>query len=233
MSLSPRKFLQYSQALEAFPLNVRNAIYARSEYRDYKNGDYIFRSGDEGPYFMAGVMSGRLRMGVRSQEGKEMLFTMVEKGEVFGEMSVLDELPRAVDVMATTDTTLMIMKRDDLLPHLRTCPEAMLSLFRITCYRMRLYIHTMELLALQNVTKKLGRYLLRLGRDYGVEKDGTLVISSHLSQADIGLQLGVSRESINKQLNTFAEQGFLRHSSDEIVLCDIEGLKRSIAAVGV
>jgi CRP/FNR family cyclic AMP-dependent transcriptional regulator len=231
MPLSPRKFLQYSQVFELLPLNMRNAIYAGAEYRDFRQGEYIFRVGDNGT-FMAGLLSGRLRMGIRSLEGKEMLITMVERGELFGEMSILDDMPRAVDVIAETDCRLIIIKREDFLPALRASPDAMLGLIRITCYRMRLYLQIMELIALQSLPVRLGRYLLRLARDYGTEEGGNIVITARLSQAEIGQQLASSRESINKQLHDFAAKGLLSLSGSTIVLNDIDGLKKAITYIG-
>ena len=233
MPLSPRNFLQYSQVLDNFPLSVRNIIYAKSEYRDFKKGEYVFRDGDLGPYYMGGVMSGRLRVAVKSREGKELLITLIEKGELFGEMSMFDEMPRVVDVMADAPSTVMIIKREDFIPHMLTCHEAILSLFKITCRRMRMYVHTVELLALQNVKQKLGRHLLHLAQDYGDVENGVMVIDAQLSQSDIGLQLGVSRESVNKHINAFVEQGFLSYSNESIILRDAEGLKKFITTPDV
>ena len=175
-------------------------------------------------------MSGRLRVAVKSREGKELLITLIEKGELFGEMSMFDEMPRVVDVMADAPSTVMIMKRDDFIPHMLTCPDAILNLFKITCRRMRLYVHTVELLALQNVKQKLGRHLLHLAQDYGAEENGVIVIDAQLSQGDIGLQLGVTRESVNKQMSAFIDEGFLTYRGENIILRDIEGLKKSISS---
>ena len=61
-------------------------------------------------------MNGRLRLSLSSPEGKDILVTMVERGEMIGEMSVIDELPRATDLIAETDSTLMIIQRNDFIP---------------------------------------------------------------------------------------------------------------------
>jgi len=231
MPLSSRKFLQYSQVLELFPLQQRNRIYAVAEYKDFRSDTPVFKKGEDGS-FMAGVMSGRLRMSVHSKEGKEMLVTMVEKGELFGEMSVLDESPRAVDVISETDCTLMIIKRDDFIPILRESPDAMMGLLKLTCHRMRLYLQTMELVSLQSLPVRFARYLLRLARDYGTERDGHIVISARLSQLDIAQQLACTRESINKQLSSFADKKLLALEGDDIVLLDVAGIRQAIAMPG-
>lgn len=232
MSTSPRKLLQYNDLFEQFPPQVRQAFYAKARPQPYKAGEYVFRNGDEGPYYMAAVMSGRLRMSVHSLEGKEMLITMVERGEIFGEMSVFDNSPRAVDVVAETDCTCLIIMRDDFIPLVSAYPDVLLGIMKMMCHRMRLYAHTLELIALQNLPGRFARYLLRLAKDYGVEQDGKIRIQAGLSQADIGQQLATTRESINKQLKIFVTRGYIAVDGDVITLLDIPGLKEIAPETG-
>jgi len=229
MTLPPRDCLQYPQLLELFPLVVRNAIYAKSEYRSYKKGEFICRDGDKGPYFMGCLMSGRLRAFVTSREGKEFLLSMVEKGEMVGEMSMFDQMPRPLNLLAEEDCTIMLLKQEEFLPHLLACPEAVLNLFKQNSRRMRAYLRRMELLALQNVKQRLGRHLIHLARDFGQEVDGVIKINARQTQADIGMQLGISRESVNKQINAFVELGIILYNGESITLCSIERLKHALA----
>jgi CRP-like cAMP-binding protein len=231
MPNSSRTQLLYKQIFDLFPLQARNALYAKAEYRNYRRGEVVFRRDDEGSY-MGGVMSGRLKATVSSREGKQMLVTLIEKGELFGEVSMFDDMPRAVDVVVESDCTLIIIHRDDLMPLLRAHPDAMIGVSRMLCHRIRMYIHTLELVALQSLAAKLGRFLLRLAREHGVEReDGSVVISPRLSQAEIGQQLACSRESVNKQLGIFTDLGLLALDGDEIILLNIDGLKQAIRPI--
>jgi CRP-like cAMP-binding protein len=176
-------------------------------------------------------MSGRLRASVTSREGREFLISTIEKGEMFGEMSMFDQMPRPVDIAAESDCTIMILQQEDFIPHLLACPEAIMNLFKLNSRRMRAYVRRMELLALQTVQQKLGRHLIHMARDFGSEADGKIVINLRQTQSDIGLQLGVSRESVNKQINAFVEQGLILYNGESVTLCDVEGLKRTILPV--
>ncbi|MGB9154762.1 MAG: Crp/Fnr family transcriptional regulator, partial [Alphaproteobacteria bacterium] len=192
MTLPSRECLQYTQILDLFPLAVRNAIYAKSEHRAYKKGDFVYHDGDQGPFFMGCLISGRLRASVTSREGKEFLLSMIEKGEMFGEMSMFDQMSRPVDIIAESDCSVMILQPEDFLPHLLACPGAVMNLFKLNGHRMRAYVRRIELLALQTVKQKLGRHLIHLSRDFGRVVDDTIIIDVRQTQADIGLQLGVS-----------------------------------------
>jgi CRP-like cAMP-binding protein len=227
MSATPRRQLQYNQVLELFPLSVRNQIFAGSEYRSYSRDQILFQRHDEGT-FMAAVMSGRFRMMVRSPENKELLITMVERGELVGEMSVLDDAPRAVDVISETDSTVMIIKRDDFLPILRSNADAMMGLLKLTCHRMRSYLRTMEMIALEGLPARMARYLLQLADDYGTAQDGGILISSKLSQADIAQQLACSRESVNKQLANLIEKKLIALQDQGILLLNPDELRQSL-----
>lgn len=177
---------------------------------------------------MAAVMSGRFRMMVRSPENKELLITMVERGELVGEMSVLDDAPRAVDVISETDSTVMIIKRDDFLPILRSNADAMMGLLKLTCHRMRSYLRTMEMIALEGLPARMARYLLQLADDYGTAQDGGILISSKLSQADIAQQLACSRESVNKQLANLIEKKLIALQDQGILLLNPDELRQSL-----
>ncbi|MDD5586208.1 MAG: Crp/Fnr family transcriptional regulator [Alphaproteobacteria bacterium] len=222
-----RKALQYNNVLEQFPPRLRNEIYAKAKYQDFKRGAFVYRRGDQN-YFMAGVMSGRLRLSLSSPEGKEILVTMVERGEMIGEMSVIDELPRATNLVAETDSTLIIIHRDDFIPLLLSSPEAMMNMMLTDCHRRRRYINTIELMALQSAPIKVANYLLRLARDYGAEQDGKVHVHARLSQIDMAHQLACSRESVNKQLAALVEKCLVSLEGDIIVLNDVEGLKRIV-----
>lgn len=224
-----RKVLQYNHVMELFPLRLRNEIFAKAKYQDFRRGSYIYRRGDEGT-FLVGVMSGRLRLSLSSPEDKEILVTMVEKGEMVGEMSVIDGLPRATDLIAEADSTLMIVQREDFIPILLSSPEAMLGMMRTDCHRRRRYINTIELMSLQSAPVKVARYLLRLARDYGAEREGGVHIDARLSQIDMARQLACSRESVNRQLSSLAEKGLVTLNDDIVILNDVEALKQIVAS---
>src|ERR1700733_5428351 len=137
----------------------------------------------------------------------------------------MDGWPRTADAHAEDETTLMIIRHQDFIPALMANPEAMFGIIKMLCHRLRLFIDTIDLIALQNLPVRLARYLLRLAGEYGtVDESGQIVIRSGLNQSAIGQQLATSRESINKQLKTFAGQNLISIRGEEIIITDPEGL---------
>jgi CRP/FNR family transcriptional regulator, cyclic AMP receptor protein len=222
-----RKTLQYTLIWDRFSLRLRNELYAKAKYKNFDRDSYIYRRGDDGDFLVC-VMSGRLRLSLILPEGKEILFSMVERGEMLGEVSVIDELPRATDLIADTDSNLMIIYRDDFIPLLLSCPEAMLVMMRTDYNWIRRYISTIELISMQNASLRVARYLLRLAGDYGDERDGNVYIKARLSQKDMARQISCSRESMNKQLSALTEKGFVSLIDDTIVINDVKSLMRLV-----
>ncbi|MDR3448971.1 MAG: Crp/Fnr family transcriptional regulator [Alphaproteobacteria bacterium] len=216
--------LQYDEFFRLFPAATRAELFARATHKYFPAGSFIYHRGDE-EAFMGIVMAGRLRMSMHASDGRGVLVGLVESGEVFGETTLLDALPRTTDAEAETDVSLMILRRDDFMPALKASPEAMLGVIQMLCHRLRIYLDTIDLIALQNLPKRLARHLLRLAADYGVSENGQTVIRAGLNQASLGQQLATSRESINKQLKSFATEGLIRLNGNEIILLNQQALR--------
>ena len=214
--------LQYQDFLGLFPAHIRSHILNKSETRVYKKGEFLFKRGEDGPW-MGALLTGRVRMIIRAGD-KEMFLSMFERGEIFGERALLDGLPRGADAVAEDEATCIILKREEVLPLLFQYPESMFCIVRMLCNRLLRYTETMQLHSTQNLTTRLASYLLFLARTYGKDINGEMVIRSGLNQSDIGQKLGSTRESINRQLKSFVDQGFIIIRGDEIVLLDSNAL---------
>jgi CRP-like cAMP-binding protein len=211
--------LQHNELFGLFPSAVRSQLYNKTETRFCKNGDVIFRQGEEGDWFAA-ILAGRVHEYVHAPDGRQMLLSIVERGEIFGERSLLDGFPRASDAIADGDTTFIIVKRDDFLPVLFGQPEAMYAVIKMLCNRMLRYTETLQLCTLENLSTRVAHLLLHLARKYGKEVEGRTIIHAGLSQSDLAHLLASSRESVNKQLKIFVHKGCIALEGENIVILD-------------
>jgi CRP-like cAMP-binding protein len=217
--------LHYHDFFKLFPPDVRDAILKKAFHKTYRAGETVYYRGDEDA-FMGVVVSGRLRMSMSATDGRGILLGLVETGEIFGETTLIDGLPRTTDAQADTDSSVMIIRHGDFIPALKSNPEAMYGVMKMLCHRMRIYLDTIDIIALQNLPIRLARLILRLAGEYGVEENGHIVIRAGLNQASIGQQVAASRESINKQLKAFVGQRLIDMDGDEITLLNIGALSR-------
>jgi CRP/FNR family cyclic AMP-dependent transcriptional regulator len=217
--------LQYHDFLKLFPDDIRAGLLKKTQNKTFRCGEIVYYRGDTDA-FMGVVISGRLRMSMNDADGRGVLLGLVETGEVFGETALIDGLPRTTDAHADTETTIMILRHNDFAATLKAHPEAMYGVIMMLCHRMRVYLDTIDLMALQNLPIRLARLILRLSGDYGTEENGYIVIRAGLNQTALGQKLATSRESINKQLKIFANEGYVRINGDEITLLDAAGLHK-------
>src|SRR5262249_11886462 len=191
-------------------------------------GGTIFTKGDPGSCLFA-VDEGVVKISVPSVEGHSPVFTLVAKGEILGEIALLDGRPRTGDASAITDCQLFLIERRDLLPLLREAPEIALKLTEILCDRLRRTTEQAENLMFLDLAARLAKALLRLatGAHNGAERKVTL------TQQDLGDLIGMPRESTNRKLRKWEDNRWVRLERRAIVITSVEALS-SIAdgAVG-
>jgi CRP/FNR family cyclic AMP-dependent transcriptional regulator len=180
-----------------------------------------------------GILSGRVRIYSTSADGEEILLNVMDKGELFGEVALLDSRPRTASAAALEQTELMCIHRDHLLPYLRQHPDIALGMFSLLCSRIRWTATLLEDGAFLDFPAKLAKRLLFLSERYGcADRQGTR-ISLQLSQDDLGNMVGATREAINKQLALWRSQGIVQTARKTVIIRDQETLRRISQGVDI
>ena len=159
------------------------------------------------------VLSGRVRVYVSDDQGKEMFLSEAGKGEYFGEMA-LDEGPRSASVITLEPTRFLVVPKDDFAAFLAQSPEFALHLVRKLIRRVRALTHDVKSLALMDVYGRVARMLL----DLAVERDGALVIEHRPTQQEMANRIGASREMISRILTELAAGGYIEVARDRITI---------------
>jgi CRP-like cAMP-binding protein len=184
----------------------------------------IFQKGDPGDSMMA-VLRGRVKICAYSSEGRELVLNIIDRGGVFGEIALLDGQARTADAVALEETELLVLQRARFMPFLAGNPELVARLFTVLCQRLRQTSEHLEDTLFREAPSRLARGLLRLADGFGRPVVGGTRIEIKLSQQQIGNLIGISRESINKHLGEWREQGFLIVDAGVITLRDREALE--------
>lgn len=193
--------------------------------RRYAPGDVIFYEGDPGQalYLLA---SGQVRIFVHGAEGNETsVIVFGRPGEMFGELAVVDELPRSATAVAMGHTTLYLLSRDNFRKHMQQCPQFALNFLQQLTLRVRYNTRQMDSLASLTVPQRLARKLIELAHNYGrAEEDGVLVDMA-LSQTDLANLIGATRESANKSLRDFRRQRWISLRDGRFLIHDADALR--------
>jgi CRP-like cAMP-binding protein len=198
-----------------------------SRVERYRAGKEIFAKGSPGDSMMA-VVSGTAKMTSVSADGKEIVLNIMNPGETFGEFALLDGGERSADAIAMTDCELLVLRRRDFMPILENHPEMCMILLRILCQRLRQTSEQVEDVLFRHLESRIAKALLRLAETAGRKDDQGLSIDLHLSQRELGNIAAGSRESVNKHLQIWHKEGFIRLAKGSIVILDRAAIERLV-----
>jgi CRP/FNR family transcriptional regulator, cyclic AMP receptor protein len=181
----------------------------------------IFAKGDPGSSLFA-ICRGTVKISVPSVDGHDAVFNLISKGDIFGEIALLDGRPRTADAVAITDCVLFVIERRDFLPLMREEPDIALRMIEILCARLRQTTEQAENLMFLPLRGRLAKALLRLSDSDGHGCERKAVVT----QKDLGNLIGMSRESTNRQLRIWEEQEWVRLQRGGIVILSPQALER-------
>jgi len=192
-----------------------------------KRGATIFSKGDPGNSLYA-VISGTVKISISSPDGRNAILNMVGPGEVFGDMAVLSGQPRSADATANTNCEIYVIDRRDFLPFVRSQPALSMKFIELLCTRLRQTSDQVEQVILQDLPGRLSSALLGLAERRKLEPTSQTI---SITQQEISEMVGMTRESINKQLRAWAARGWVRLEHGAIVVLDPASL-RELAEAG-
>jgi len=192
--------------------------------RRFRRGEVIFHIGDPGDALFV-MVDGEVKISLPSETGEEAILATLQKGDVFGELALLDGAPRSATATAISATETVVLPRDrfrELIATEAGVRDALLS--SIAGELRRLTTHVEELHFL-DITGRLAARLVRLAQEGGTRlPDGGIRLRTNLTQGDLAAMVGCTRQSVNKLLGQFTDDGLIRLEREGIVVADVEGL---------
>ena len=207
--------------LKEFAPRELEGLIAHARFQRYPAHQVIFQRGDPGTSMMS-VVTGRVKISAYSADGREVIFNIIEPGHVFGEIALLDGKERTADATAMEPSELLVIDRRDFMPFLARHPEIAVKLVDVLCERLRRTSEQVEYTLILDRPGRLARLLVRLAADYGHPTPAGTRIDLKLSQTDLGNMVGMTRESMNKQLSEWREEGLIQLDERLITICDLE-----------
>jgi CRP/FNR family transcriptional regulator, cyclic AMP receptor protein len=181
----------------------------------------IFAKGDPGSSLFA-ICQGTVKISTPSVDGHDAMFNLMGKGDIFGEIALLDGRPRSADAIAVTDCELLVIERRDFLPLIREEPDIALKMIEVLCARLRPPTEQAGNLMFLHLPGRLAKALLRLS-------DGdtrTCQRRAIVTRKYLGNIIGISRERISRRLRIWEEQGWVRLERGGIVILSTKALER-------
>jgi CRP-like cAMP-binding protein len=201
-----RSIFARHEFFRGLPSSALDRLAFRSRTVAYPAGTAVFRKGEDGHGLLA-VLNGTVKISILSEEGKEIVLNLIGVNEVFGEIALLDGLPRTADASALTDCELLVLDRRDFIPILSEEPAIALKLLEVLSGRLRRTSRQVEDISFIEVRVRLARALLRLAEVQGTAQSVEPRIA--ITQRELGQMIGLSRESTNRHLRDWQERGMI------------------------
>lgn len=212
---------EHSGLIESFdifrglPREVVDELSAMAVTRSIARDQLLFQKGDSADGLYC-VLSGRIRISVQSETGREIILNIMQPGEVFGEIALLDGTVRSADASGQENADLLLIRRRDFMGLVDRSPVLARHMINLLCRRVRWVSSLVEDAAFLALSSRLAKRLLRLHR-----ADGPTI---QISQHDLGQMTGVSREAVNKVLQHWRRQSWIALGKGQITIHDEDAL---------
>jgi CRP-like cAMP-binding protein len=188
--------------------------------RSYPKGSVILFQDDPGDSLYI-VRSGRVKVVLIGEDGREVILGVLEQGSHFGELALIDDQPRSAHVIAMEDSQLLILRREDFRRRVDANPSVAWALLCELSRRLRKADDKIGGLVLLDVPGRIARLLLDLA-----EESGGPMIDKILTHQTIAQMIGASRETVSRSMKDFQEGGLIRVERRRIAIANQSGLEK-------
>jgi CRP/FNR family cyclic AMP-dependent transcriptional regulator len=191
-----------------------------------KKGETLFRRGDEGNALYL-ILQGRIKISLSGQMDAVTL-AILSQGEFLGEMALLDGLPRSADAIALEDSSLYALNRSDFLSFIIHHEKIVRSVLSSLSLRLRKTDNLLAEMCFLNLSVRLANKLVEMAEQQGPDRSDPELYKLKISQQEMGNILGVSRESINKELKLLRDKGWVSTGRNHIHIHQLASLKKRV-----
>lgn len=185
--------------------------------RTFSKDNVIILAEEEGDTLFI-LKKGQVKVSIVSEEGREVILSLLGSGSVFGELSLLDGKPRSANVVATEETDLLMLRRADFLQLIYKTPQIASALLAELATRLRKTDRQIEGLALLDVTSRISDTLLQLATEQGAEASDGVTIESRPTHQELANMSGTTRETVSRVLKRLEGQGYINRNGRKITI---------------
>ena len=173
------------------------------------------------------MVSGKVKVARVSNDdkNKEVILSLLNPSDFFGEMALLDGLARSATVTSIEDSKVFIIQRNDFLNLIQEHPEVSIALLQELTQRLRAAGMKIKALSLKDAEGKVATVLLQLADDMGRIKQGVVEIEKLPYQHELANMAGTSRETISRTLHSFAKKGLVELEGTKLRIISYEKFK--------
>jgi CRP/FNR family transcriptional regulator, cyclic AMP receptor protein len=218
-------YLKNFNIFQDFTENDFSVIDRITYMKDYSRREQVYGQGDPGDVVYL-LKEGRVKIYKLSPDGKELTLEILEPGEIFGEMALVDDSPRDTIAETLDDSLLCVMRRRDFELLLRKKPDMAMRVTKLIGVRRRHIENQLENLVFRSAPSRLALLLLSLAEKHGVRDSRGIILNVKFSQQELANLIGTARETTSALLNEFKRLGYIDIQHRRIKLLNQWQLKK-------
>lgn len=188
-------------------------IEQRMVKRNYPKNTIILSEGDSSDSLYL-ILSGKVKVFLNDESGKEAIINYQEAGEYFGELSLIDDYKRSASIMTMEKTQLAVISKQAFHQIMQSNPDIAIHLLKDMVHRIRTLTEEVKGLALSDVYGRLSKTLLSMA----IEQDGQLIIEGSFTQQELANRIGASREMVCRIFKDLVKGGYLTTGPKQTVI---------------
>ena len=198
--------------------------------KNYNRDETVVLEGDDSVQALYLIATGSVQVYMTGIDGRETILSFLERGDFFGEMSLIDGEPRSASVRTVTDAKLLVIHRESFLSLLRKSPEIAMALMSELCKRLRKANKQIGSLSTMSVSGRVAGTLLNLMQERGVRihtDNGNMVTAIHNrpTQQQLADMSGTTRETVSRICSLLVRANAIAMTGKDIVIFDEDALQ--------
>jgi CRP/FNR family transcriptional regulator, cyclic AMP receptor protein len=193
--------------------NMLSRLEAIAVKRTYPRNTILISKGDATDHLFV-ILSGKLKVTIADDSGKEIIISLLGAGDYFGEIAVIDGESRTATIATTEASEVLTIARDEFHRVLKSSPELMFDLLIILARKVRIATEKLESLAFDDVYGRLVKLLTQLAKP----RDNRWIVEERLTHKDIADMIGSSREMVSRIMKALAMGGYISTDKKRITI---------------
>jgi CRP/FNR family transcriptional regulator, cyclic AMP receptor protein len=203
--------------------DVVSALSKRAQPVRFPPGHVVFAQGELGSCLYV-IASGKVQLGCRHTDGREVVLNIVGASDVFGEVTPFDYGTRESTATTVTEVWAVVIERDQLLAWMAECPEIIHQLMRLLARRADVLTNSLVDHVFADPPYRIARRLLLLGKRFGRCEGGAVRVMHDVTLDEISLFAGVAPNTVDATLRDFRDRGWIRFEDNCLEIVDGQGL---------
>ncbi len=216
-------YLQQIKVFAELPEEDKKQLREISHMTSYRKHELICLPGQPSNTVYL-LKQGRVKISQVNEKGQEAILSLLEQGEIFGEVEALSGMPRKTLVQALEPVVVCEITRENFERFLERCPTVGMCILKTIGGRLQRIEEKFSDMAFHSAPARLAKLLLQLAESMGEEDQGIIRLKVRLTHQNLANLIGTSRETVSTLLGQFQRQGILNQDRRQIHLVDTNKL---------